>query len=94
MFESIRARFSKKPYARMTVLDIEKEGRVKFKTDCNAAFITYLEKLGFEGTNEEMINLFFFAMRMAPEDAIDPIEKPPVADATPELSSNNHWVNN
>jgi hypothetical protein len=82
------ARHSKKPWACFSTNGPDEDGGLEFHIAYNNAFIKKVEAYGIKGvTPEETLQIFFFKLRMAPDD--DPVNP----EATPNLSNEaNHFV--
>ena len=80
------------PRASFEVIGFEEGGRVKVNFNWNSAFIKKIKELGFDAeTDEDRVQLFFFASSMRPTTlSSDPGDDPVQSTAHPQLSSINN----
>lgn len=78
---------SKQPRASFTIDGFEENGRVKVAFTWNKAFVEKIKSMGFEAeTDEDCVQLFFFASAMRPmqlSEGDDPVQ----SAAHPQLSA-------
>ena len=76
------------PRATFEINGFEPDGRVSVKFDWNQAFIAKIKQLGFDAeTDEDRVQLFFFASTMRPTQlANDPSDDAVQSTAHPQLS--------
>lgn len=76
------------PWAIFEIMDFDGEGRVKVEFNWNAAFIKRLDELGFTAeTEEDTVQLFFYASQMKPTTMSGGDQTAMLADL-PNLSEN------
>ena len=80
------------PRAAFEVVGFEDDGRVKVNFSWNKAFMDKIKALGFDAeTDEDRVQLFFFASSMRPTSlSSDPGDDPVQSTAHPQLSSINN----
>ena len=82
----------KEPWAMFEIAGFEEDGRIKVKFNWNTAFIKKAQELGFQAeTEEDTVQLFFYASTMRPTDLSigdDPVQ----SDAHPTLSGQQNTV--
>lgn len=80
------------PWAAFEVVGFEEDGRVKVNFAWNQKFITKIKALGFDAeTDEDRVQLFFFASSMRPTSLnADPGDDPVQSEAHPQLSAINN----
>lgn len=80
------------PRASFEVVGFEADGRVKVNFNWNTAFMDKIKALGFDAeTDEDRVQLFFFASSMRPTSLSgDPADDPVQSTAHPQLSSLNN----
>ena len=79
------------PWASFEVGEIGENGQMKVDFNWNKSFITTLNELGFKSeTEEDTVQLFFFASQMRPESLIQD-ESPVASDSHPQLSNKQNF---
>ena len=81
--------FSKTPWACFETNGPTSDGRVGFSISWNEAFIKNLKSMGYEGIEEEMVQMFFVSTQMIPEsmDDSDTINPEAMPNLTNEANS-------
>lgn len=82
---------SDEPWASFDVIGFEENGRIKVRFHWNDAFIVKLNELGFQAeTEEESVQLFFYASQMRPTSlgGDDPVQ----SDEHPQLSGQQNLI--
>lgn len=79
----------KKPWARLEISGIQKDGEVRFDIAYNKAFIKNLDSQGLTGINDdETVQNFLFGTFLAPKAIFDELEQEAIApSAHPNLLS-------
>jgi hypothetical protein len=77
----------KTPWAMFEIAGFEEDGKIRVEFNWNAAFIKQINELGFHAESEEdAVQLFFFASQMQPHNNQE--SQPVQSEATPFLSEN------
>jgi hypothetical protein len=81
---------SDQPWAMFEIIGFENDGRIKVSFNWNKSFIQRLDELGFTSeTEEDTVQLFFYASQMKPSSIEGMDGDPPVQTADlPNLSGN------
>lgn len=82
---------SKEPWASFEVTGFEQDGRIKVDFNWNEAFIKKIHGLGFKAeTEEDSVQLFFYASSMRPTQFDGAEEDPAISTGHPNLTADTH----